>query len=339
MNILCLVDFRPGQGDHWLWNYLPNAKDQVDFVVPPPALDWVHGPAKALVYYPAFVWLGVQSWRWIAHHLCDVVLAWEGKNGLALACLRALLRRRWPKLVIAGYSHRGLATVFPWLIRFAMRYVDRVIVFTHWEAERLPPILGMEPARVVFCPLGSYDVQKVKPSIRLPFEYIYSGGRSYRDYRTLVQAMKEIACPLILNAAPGDMRRIPGRSNVLRYGMVSLETYWNLMNGSLFVVIPMRAVCFSAGLIAILNAMAAGKAIIATRIPASEDYIEDGETGLLVTAGSVSELHDAIAFLLENPDERARLGRNARRQFELFYTIEAFSERIHHLLEDVCRSA
>lgn len=336
MNILCLVDFRPGLGDRWLWNTLPKFNDRVDFLVAQPALDWLPGPGKVLGYYPAFVWLGVRAWVWIQSHPCDRVLAWEGKNGLALACLRGLLHRRLPKMVIVGYSHRGLATVFPGWIRFAMHFVDQVIVFTRWEAEHLPAILKMDPARVVFCPLGDYDIQRVKNSaLPFPFEYIYSGGRSYRDYPTLVQAMSGIECPLIINASPKDTVGLPVRENIYRYGMLPLKEYWNLINGALFVVIPLKEVYFAAGLIAILDAMAAGKAIVVTRLPGSEDYIEDGETGLLVTAGSVSELRDAIIFLLKNPEERARLGRNARRQYELFYTMEAFSERIHSLLENL----
>lgn len=336
MNILCLVDFRPGLGDHWLWNHLPEFNDQVDFIVAHPVLDWLPGPGKVLGYYPAFAWLGVKAWGWIAHHTCDRILAWEGKNGLALACLRGILHRRLPKMVIVGYSHRGLATVFPGLMRYAMRFVDQLVVFTRWEAEHLPALLRIEPARVVFCPLGTYDIQQIKSANRFPFEYIYSGGRSYRDYPTLVQAMAEVPFPLVINATPKDWVGLPARENIHRLGLVPLEEYLGLINASLFVVISLKKVPFAAGLIAILNAMAAAKAMIVTRLPGSEDYIEDGETGLLVTAGSVSELRNAILFLLENPEERARLGRNARRQYERLYTMEAFSERIHRLLEELC---
>lgn len=336
MNILCLVDFKPGLGDHWLWNDLPECNDRVDFIVAQPALNWLPGPGKVLGYYPAFVWLGVRAWAWMRNHPCDRILAWEGKNGLALACLRGLFHRQVPKMVVVGYSHRGLATVVPGLIRFAMRFVDRVVVFTHREAEYLPGTLKMNPERVVFCPLGAYDIQQVKSSSeRSPNEYIYSGGRSYRDYPTLVQAMDGIECSLMINASLKDTVGLPARQNVHRLGMVPLDEYWNLIKGSLFTVIPLKDVPFAAGLIAILNAMAAGKAIIVTRLPGSEDYIEDGQTGLLVSPGNVSELHEAIAFLLNNPEERARLGRNARRQYERFYTMEAFSARIHSLLENL----
>lgn len=60
--------------------------------------------------------------------------------------------------------------------------------------------------------------------------------------------------------------------------------------------------------------MAAGKAIVASRSGQNADVIRHGETGLLVEPGDVADLAEKIIHLLDRPQERRRLGENARTQ-------------------------
>ncbi|RME46124.1 MAG: glycosyltransferase family 1 protein [Caldilineae bacterium] len=80
--------------------------------------------------------------------------------------------------------------------------------------------------------------------------------------------------------------------------------------------------------------MAAGKAIVASRAGQIADVLADGVTGLLVESGDVAQLSDAIAALLGNPAERARLGQNARQQAVERHSWARYIER----LEAVYRS-
>jgi len=60
-----------------------------------------------------------------------------------------------------------------------------------------------------------------------------------------------------------------------------------------------------------LEAMACGKPIVATKLGFSE-YVENGRDGLIVEPARPSELIDSIRYLMENSDERTRIGQNAR---------------------------
>lgn len=62
----------------------------------------------------------------------------------------------------------------------------------------------------------------------------------------------------------------------------------------------------------IIEAMASALPIIATDIPACRELVDPGENGLLVTAGDVSALADAIRRLAEDPTSRRRLGARSR---------------------------
>lgn len=63
----------------------------------------------------------------------------------------------------------------------------------------------------------------------------------------------------------------------------------------------------------VIEGMAAGLAVIATPVGAVEDIIIDGETGLLVPVGDAGAIADAIRSLIDDPEKRMALGRNARK--------------------------
>ncbi|MDQ2676135.1 MAG: glycosyltransferase, partial [Actinomycetota bacterium] len=64
---------------------------------------------------------------------------------------------------------------------------------------------------------------------------------------------------------------------------------------------------------AILEAMASGIPIVATRVGATDELVRDGVTGILVPPEDPRALADAIARLLEDPDLREAYGKAARR--------------------------
>jgi glycosyltransferase involved in cell wall biosynthesis len=63
--------------------------------------------------------------------------------------------------------------------------------------------------------------------------------------------------------------------------------------------------------VSLLEAMAAGKAIVASALPSAAEWIVDGVTGRTVPPGEGAPLVEAISSLLADPAARARLGRAA----------------------------
>ena len=85
----------------------------------------------------------------------------------------------------------------------------------------------------------------------------------------------------------------------------------------------------------VLEAMAAGKPIVATRVGAVPSVIRDGETGLLVAPRDVEGLRDAISVLLEDPEFSQRLGKQAREWALRHCTSEAMAQKYRHMYEEV----
>jgi glycosyltransferase involved in cell wall biosynthesis len=65
---------------------------------------------------------------------------------------------------------------------------------------------------------------------------------------------------------------------------------------------------------ALLEYMAAGRAVVATAVGANARLVEDGVTGLLVPPGDAGRLAAAVGKLLSDPALAARLGAEARRR-------------------------
>ncbi len=64
--------------------------------------------------------------------------------------------------------------------------------------------------------------------------------------------------------------------------------------------------------VALMEAMSSGLAVIATAVGGIPELITSGANGLLVPAGNPRALAEAVARLVREPTERARLGRAAR---------------------------
>ena len=73
---------------------------------------------------------------------------------------------------------------------------------------------------------------------------------------------------------------------------------------------------------ALLEAGAAGRAIVTTDVPGCRDVVEDGVTGLIVPARDAQGLADAVAQLLDDAGKRDALRHAARRYVEDHHSIE-----------------
>ncbi len=92
---------------------------------------------------------------------------------------------------------------------------------------------------------------------------------------------------------------------------------------------------------AVLEAMAAGRPVVASRIGGLPELVADGETGLLVQPGSVAALQQAMAMLLADPASGRRMGQAALRKVVDFRasTIVPRIERVYEgLLQKMQRS-
>jgi glycosyltransferase involved in cell wall biosynthesis len=78
---------------------------------------------------------------------------------------------------------------------------------------------------------------------------------------------------------------------------------------------------------AVLEAMACGRAVVATRAGGIPEAVDDGVTGILTAPHDEAAMAEAVVALLEDPARRDRFGRAGRARVETAFSVDQMVER------------
>ncbi len=81
----------------------------------------------------------------------------------------------------------------------------------------------------------------------------------------------------------------------------------------------------------LLESMAAGVPVVATRVGGSPEAVEDGETGILVPARDAARLARAIDALLSGPDLARRMGQAGKRRMAEHFSLDGMARATERL--------
>jgi glycosyltransferase involved in cell wall biosynthesis len=222
--------------------------------------------------------------------------------------------------------------------------IDRFLCYSTWQQQFIMRRWGLPAARVRFTPF-MVDQQFFAPEQAEPRQLdrpqICAVGLERRDYPTLMRAVDGLNADVVVAAASPWARRgarattgdqIPANVQVRRFSQHDLR---QLYADSSFLVMPLENVEFQAGVTAILEAMAMGRAVICSRTPGQTDVIAEGETGRYVPPGDPGALRAAIEALLTDPARAARMGAAGRRAVEQELSLDRYVERLGELVREV----
>lgn len=263
------------------------------------------GPARMQAFVPTLVrarylvWmLGIDVWR---------RLSGQRRRALELATVR---------LAISGYTRERARQALAWLP------ATEVVA------------LGLEDRPTS----GSVDrsvLEQAGEGFLLIVGRMASRER-YKGHDELLQALPAVACDapgarLVVVGEGDDLERLRASASergvanrVVFTGFVSEATLGALYERCVALVMPSRGEGF--GLV-YLEAMRAGRPVVALRNGAAEEIVENGVTGILVDPGDDASLVAALRTILKAPDLRARLGIAGLRRFEGSFTFSAFEQR------------
>jgi len=127
-------------------------------------------------------------------------------------------------------------------------------------------------------------------------------------------------------------------SKVTFYGEAEWERAMQLLAIMDIVVVPSRFEGF--GLTA-AEAMAAGKAVVASDTTGLKEIIDDGETGILFPVDDIITLICELQKLITDPDLRQRFGSAGEKRITEHFSLEIFTEKIkglyrHYLPSSSC---
>jgi glycosyltransferase involved in cell wall biosynthesis len=271
----------------------------------------------------------------------DVIVSDTERSGLLLALLFKLSRTRRGHVVVAHWlSPTKKRLILEWL--GVASAIDRVVVYGSSQERFALERLHLPPAKVALV-LHAADAEFWRP-LGNARSGICSAGLEQRDYRTLMEAVSGLDVRVTIAAAsawsghdPLPDEGLPGNVIKRRLDYLGLR---ELYDRSEFVVVPLMDVDFQAGSLVMYEAMAMGKAVIATRTRAHRygDIVRDGETGLLVPPGDAAALREAILRLHRDPEEARRMGENARRIVERGLNHREYLQGMLRIVREVAAS-
>ncbi len=125
-----------------------------------------------------------------------------------------------------------------------------------------------------------------------------------------------------------DMTR--GNANIHIMPPVFYDEALEYINTCRFLVLPSRSEAMGRVLI---EAMAAGKPVIGSRVGGIPDVIEDGGNGFLFTREDTDDLADKIQRLLQDDALRERMGRRSRELVEDRFSAKKYVEHFTRMIE------
>jgi glycosyltransferase involved in cell wall biosynthesis len=277
----------------------------------------------------------------------ELVAAWELRGDdiaiTPLANLFPLVAKavRGPRVVLFDW---GLGTALARasgrrrsLLRAAVRSAAAVLCPSPTQRADVIDSFGLDESRVHLVELG-VDERFFTASTAPPEDFVLAVGKDLaRDYRTLAAATAAGGFRTILVAHPRNVEglQVP-RSLEVRHD-VDWDELRDLYARAACVVLPLREPRASvgtdgSGLTAALEAMASGKAVVASQRPALETYVEEGRTGVLVPAEDPGRLAAAVRGVLEDPVAAAAMGAAARSAVEQRLNTRALAGRLAPLL-------
>ena len=117
-----------------------------------------------------------------------------------------------------------------------------------------------------------------------------------------------------------------GLANVEFLGQRSRDEVFALMKKARLLVFPSE--WYETFGLVIVEAFACGVPVVAARLGAMAELVEDGRTGLLFTPGDRDDLAAKITWAATHPQDMAQIGRRARQEFEAKYTRDRNREKL-----------
>ncbi|MBM3471746.1 MAG: glycosyltransferase family 4 protein [Armatimonadetes bacterium] len=226
----------------------------------------------------------------------------------------------------------AFATVlYLWLERLAGRSTDRLVAVAPAEADIARAMNVVAPKRVVLIENGidprpfdvTVDVEAKRAELGLAMtdEVVLCVGalRPQKGHRYLIEAIPEIIRSRpqvrVLIAGVGreedDLLELVGRLGVGKHVRLlgARDDVPELLKIADCLVMPSL---WEAGPYVVLEAMAAGTPVVASRILGLTDWVREGHTGRLAEPKNPSSLANAIQQTLSQPEESRRMAAEAK---------------------------
>ena len=246
--------------------------------------------------------------------------------------LGMLNRKKKFNIILCGFlfepkSNRIYYALRRKLVSIFLSGITEVVVYSKKEVSYYN---SMFKSKFVFVPYGiDYNADGEYKGV-LPDCYIFSGGRSNRDYYTIIEAFNKLKneydIDLCIATRPAVVQNI-NTENVTILKDVVLETFGSAMEYSKLVVISLIETDISAGHQVLLEALERNKIIIINRINAVEDYVSDSNV-IFFESENAYDLLLKMKYVIDNYQNVVKQYSHNKDYYFENYTFAKFIERL-----------
>jgi len=142
-----------------------------------------------------------------------------------------------------------------------------------------------------------------------------------KGLNVLVQAVQQLDDILVNVAGTGpEVVLLNNVAGLQALGVLPAEAVRLEMRKSIALVLS--SICYESFPRTLVEAYGCGLPVIASRIGALAELVEDGVTGLLFDPGNADDLAAKLKWAQQNPERMSQMGQNARKQYEAEYTAD-----------------
>lgn len=258
-------------------------------------------------------------------------------------CERCMRRPPWPGVryrCYRGTVSGSLAVATMLLVHRALRTwrrgVTTYVTCSQHSLERLAAC-GMEKARLRVKPHFLADDPGEGEEVREPYLLYVGRYAEEKGLRTLISAMERMGhreVRLVL-CGDGPLREAVVRGagpRVTDAGWVSREGLWRHLRRCSLLVFPSE-LPETFGM-SIIEAFATGTPVVAGRLGAQAELVEDGVQGLHFTPGDAKDLARKMDVLLGDPAKRRQMGSRARLAYVNRYSASRNAAQLESIYRD-----
>ena len=213
-------------------------------------------------------------------------------------------------------------------ISAALKNLDHVFFFGEPDRKQATSVYGLDPAQTSLFDFGVDTAYWTPDRDAATEDFVLSvGSDPSRDYASLVSAPSSGQIRVVTRlpvSVPKDRHDIKVSAGSFYANGISDDALRHLYRTALAVVVPVHDVWQPSGQSVTFQAMACGRAVIATRNKGfcRPDLLVDGENCLLVPCGNPEALGNAIRQLRANPELGDRLGRAGYETIRNHFSLE-----------------
>jgi glycosyltransferase involved in cell wall biosynthesis len=202
-----------------------------------------------------------------------------------------------------------------------LRHAHRIIVY-YRQTQELERVFGLPHGIFEYVPFKINQYDLVTRAVPTDQGYIFCGGKTRRDFKTLIEAVAPLDYPVRIVTTPNsdivhhgsyldETQELPPNVEVVRLDG-SAGPFIDLMAGARLVVLPRKPDIAGVGIGVYIMAMALGKCVVISS-GVSVDGVLTPDLAMMVPPEDPGALRDAIVRLWSDTTLRERIAVNGRR--------------------------